>query len=186
MYARFLLVVICLAVTLSACSSYRPAGSAFHKVLTQPYTLDSGDRLRVVVFDQADLSNDYTVDQAGYLSMPLIGAVAARGATTGEVELSIARQLANGFIRTPDVTVEVAQYRPFFILGEVNSSGQYIYVAGMTVQNAIAVAGGFTARASQRYVDITRNVNGKIITGRVRLTDPVRPGDTIYVKERLL
>ncbi|HAT88036.1 polysaccharide biosynthesis/export family protein [Cohaesibacter gelatinilyticus] len=184
MIIRFFLL-LAIALGLSACSSYRPAGDAFHKSLIGPYQLDSGDRVRVIVYDQENLNNEYTVDQSGYISVPLIGDVTARGRHTTELAAEIATRLQNGFVRDPDVSVEIAQYRPFFIMGEVTNAGQYAYVTGMTVQTAIAISGGFTPRAKQRYVDITRQINGKIITGRVSLTDPVRPGDTIYVRERL-
>ncbi|WP_321449852.1 polysaccharide biosynthesis/export family protein [uncultured Cohaesibacter sp.] len=181
---RFLVILV-LVLTVSSCSSYRPAGDAFHKSLVGPYELDAGDRIRVTVFNQEDLNKEYLVDQAGYVSIPLIGNVAARGKPTSELAKIIAGKLANGYVRNPDVSVEIAQYRPFFIMGEVNSAGQYSYVSGMTVQTAVAIAGGFTPRAQQRYVDITRQLNGKILTGHVRLTSPVRPGDTIYIRERL-
>ena len=88
-------------------------------------------------------------------------------------------------LRDPDVTVEIDRYRPVFVMGEVGAAGQYSYVPGMTVQKAIAAAGGFSARAQQRDVDITRSVNGKVMTGRVVTSDPLLPGDTVYVRERL-
>jgi polysaccharide export outer membrane protein len=171
--------------TLSGCASYRPAPDAFHKAIERPYVLDAGDKVRVTVFDQQGLTNTYGVDQSGYISMPLIGAVAARGKTLQQLESAIAAKLRNGFLRNPDVSVEVAQYRPVFIMGEVGAAGQYSYVPGMTVQKAIAAAGGFSARANQDNVDITRQINGKIMTGRVPISDPILPGDTIYVRERL-
>jgi polysaccharide biosynthesis/export protein len=170
---------------LAGCSSYRPAGSAFHKTLVAPYQLDSGDRIRLIVYEQKELNTEYTIDQSGYISVPLIGNVAARGRQTTELAAEIARRLQNGYIRNPDVSVEIAQYRPFFIMGEVGKAGQYAYVSGMTMQTAVAIGGGFTPRARQTYVDVTRQLNGKILTGRVKLTTPVRPGDTIYVRERL-
>lgn len=170
---------------ISGCSTYKPVDEAFHAVLNLPYTLDAGDRLRVTVFDQLDLSNTYAVDKAGYLALPLIGSVAARGKTTKQLEASIASSLRKGYLKNPDVSVEVDRYRPFFIMGEVGTSGQYTYVPGMTVQNAIAIAGGFSARAEQGNTDITRQVNGKVMTGRVPISDPILPGDTIYVRERL-
>ena len=183
MLLRVFLLMI-LALGLSGCTGYRPAGDAFHKSLVGPYVLDSGDKVRVLVFNQTDLNNEHTVDQSGYINMPLIGNVAARGKQTSELAKDIAARLDNGYIRNADVSVEISQYRPFFVMGEVNTAGQYAFVTGMTVQTAIAIAGGFTPRAHQRYVDITRQINGKILTGRVALTSPVRPGDTIYVKER--
>ncbi|WP_319495960.1 polysaccharide biosynthesis/export family protein [uncultured Cohaesibacter sp.] len=176
---------IALALGISSCSSYRPAQDDFHKSLVGPYVLDSGDRIRLIVFNQEELNKEYTVDQSGYISVPLIGSVAARGKQTSELSKMIAQMLSNGYVRNPDVSVEIVQYRPFFIMGEVTTAGQYSYVTGMTVQTAVAIAGGFTPRAQQQTVDITRQLNGKILTGAVNLTTPVRPGDTIYVRERL-
>ncbi|MEM8650285.1 MAG: polysaccharide biosynthesis/export family protein [Pseudomonadota bacterium] len=177
--------LLILAVFAVSCAAYKPLDPAFHKALKQPYTLDSGDVLRVTVFSQEDLTNTYQVDKGGHLALPLIGSVAARGKTPKQMEGLIAAGLRNGFLRNPDVSVEVATYRPFFILGEVGTAGQYTYVPGMTVQTAIAIAGGFTARAQQADADVTRNVNGEIITGRVPISDPILPGDTIAVRERL-
>jgi len=180
------LLIMLLAISLlAACSGYRPAPPAFHEALYQPYILDAGDRLRITVFDQPDLTNTYSVDQAGYIAFPLIGSVPARGHTAKQMEQKIAQMLRNGFLRDPDVTVEIDRYRPVFIMGEVGSPGQYSYVPGMTVQKAVAAAGGFTPRAHQGTVDITREINGKVMTGRVVITDPLLPGDTVYVRERL-
>jgi len=178
----FLVLVLCTG--LAACSGYRQPPSAFHETLTLPYQLDSSDKLRIIVFGQTDLSNTYTVDQAGYISFPLIGTVAVRGKTQQELANLIAHKLRKGYLRDPDVSVEVDTYRPIFVMGDVQNAGQYNYVAGMTVQNAIATAGGFSSRARQQDVDITRQINGEIINGRVPISDPLRPGDTIYVRER--
>ncbi|MEM8750914.1 MAG: polysaccharide biosynthesis/export family protein [Pseudomonadota bacterium] len=184
-------LVSCLATSVSlvavtGCASrYQPAPPAFHEVLQQPYRLDAGDRLRITVFEQDDLTNTYVVDKAGYVAFPLVGSIPARGMTIKEIEGGIAKELAQGFIRSPDVSVEIDRYRPFFVMGEVGSAGQYTYVPGMTVQNAIAVAGGYSPRAYQQDVDITRQINGKVMTGRVPITDPILPGDTIYLRERL-
>lgn len=178
------LLVPALCLGLAACSGYRQPPTAFHETLTQPYQLDSSDRLRIIVFGQDDLSNTYVIDQAGYISFPLIGSVAARGKTQQGLASEIAVKLRQGYIRDPDVSVEVDTYRPIFVMGEVQEAGQYSYVAGMTVQNAIATAGGFSSRARQDDVDITRQINGEILNGRVPISDPVRPGDTIYVRER--
>ncbi|WDZ77818.1 polysaccharide export protein [Ensifer adhaerens] len=174
-----------LSMLLSGCTSYQPAPKAFSEATIQPYRLDSGDRLRINVFEQAGLSGTYTVDQAGYVAFPLIGTVASRGKTLPELEGMIAAKLRQGYLRDPDVTIEVDRYRSVFIMGEVGQAGQYAYVPGMTVQNAIAVAGGFSPRANQSNADITRKINGRIITGRVPITDAVLAGDTIYVRERL-
>lgn len=170
---------------LAGCSSYKPAPEAFHKVLEEPYRLGAGDRVRVTVFEQEGLTNTYSVDQSGYLSFPLIGAVPARGSTAQQLEGAIAAKLRQGYLRDPDVSVEIDRYRPIFVMGEVGAAGQYSYVPGLTVQKAVAMAGGYTARANQGSVDITRDINGKVLTGRVATSDPLMPGDTIYVRERL-
>jgi polysaccharide export outer membrane protein len=162
-----------------------PAKHAFHSSLVAPYRLDTGDELRVIVFGQADLTNTYTVDKGGTISMPLIGFVRARGRTTAEVESDVAARLRNGYLRKPDVSAEVARYRPIFVMGEVNAAGQYSYVAGSTIQTAIATAGGFSPRADQYAVKVTRTYNGEVETAKLRMTDPVMPGDTIYVTERI-
>lgn len=173
------------AFALSGCTGYRPAPAAFHESTIQPYHLGSGDQLRIAVFGQEGLTGTYNIDQAGYISFPLIGAMPARGKTTAELEAAIAANLRKGFVRDPDVSIQVDRYRAIFIMGEVGQAGQYNYAPGMTVQNAIAAAGGFTPRANQGNVDITRKINGKVITGRVPISDPVIAGDTIYVRERL-
>jgi polysaccharide biosynthesis/export protein len=172
-------------LVLAGCSTYRPAPAAFHEVLDQPYRLGAGDRIRITVFEEEGLTNTYSVDQSGYIAFPLVGAIAARGHSAQEIEGQIAAKLRQGYLRDPDVSVEIDRYRPIFVMGEVGAAGQYSYVAGMTVQQAIAAAGGFSARANQANVDITRDLNGKVMTGRVLTSDPLLPGDTIYVRERL-
>lgn len=149
-----------------------------------PYRLGPGDQLRVIVFGQENLSRIYLVDASGFVSLPLIGAVPARGSTTFELEDRIAAALRRKYVKDPKVTVEVERHRPFFILGEVRNAGQYPYVAGMTVQTAVAIAGGFTARARKSRVWITRPVNGASVTKKVPLSWPIHPGDTVTVKER--
>jgi polysaccharide biosynthesis/export protein len=148
------------------------------------YTLDSGDRLRIVVFGQDGLTNSYLVGASGSIDMPLIGSVVARGATTDQLASRIAEKLRAGFIREPHVAVEIEGYRPFFILGEVTQPGQYPYVANMTAETAVAIAGGFTPRALRISVILNRNFAGRQIRMSVPLTFPLRPGDTVNVQER--
>jgi len=178
-------LIVAVSAVMSSCTSYRPAPKAFNEATIQPYRVDSGDRLRVTVFDQKDLSTTYSVDQAGYISFPLVGAVPARGRTLQELEGQIAAKLKQGYLRDPDVSIEIDRYRSIFVMGEVGQPGQYTYVPGMTIQNAIAVAGGYTARANQSNADVTRKINGSVLTGRVTISNPVLAGDTIYIRERL-
>lgn len=182
---RLIVSAILASALLAGCTSYRPAPPAFHEALNQPYQLSAGDRVRVTVFEQEGLTNIYGVDQAGYIAFPLIGPVPARGSTLQQLESSIAAKLRQGFLRNPDVSVEIERYRPIFVMGEVGSAGQYSYVPGLTVQKAVAIAGGYTPRANQDDVDVTRDINGKVMTGRVVTSDPLLPGDTVYVRERL-
>jgi polysaccharide biosynthesis/export protein len=154
-------------------------------VIEEPaYMLDAGDKLRVVVFGQEGLSNSYSVDAAGFITMPLIGAVQAHGRSTTGLSRAIADKLRNGYIREPHVAVEIEAYRPFFILGEVTAPGQYPYVANMTAQTAIAIAGGFTPRADKKTVEVSRSADGQLHRGRVPLAFQIRPGDTVLVRER--
>ena len=149
-----------------------------------PYMLDAGDRIRVFVYGQPNLSRIYTIDGGGFISLPLIGAVKARAETTFDLERAITVQLAAKYIKDPKVSVEIATYRPFFILGEVRTAGQYPFVSGMTVQTAVAIAGGYSERANERHVIVTRRVNGVVEKLRVTPDMTVQPGDTINVRER--
>jgi len=148
------------------------------------YTLDSGDRLRVVVFGQEGLTNSYAVDSAGNITLPLIGPVRARGQTPREVSAALVARLRDGYLREPHVAVEVEAFRPFFILGEVAFPGQYPYVANMTVETAVAIAGGFSPRAYRRTVEVSRPINGMAVRETVPIATPLRPGDTVVVGER--
>jgi polysaccharide export outer membrane protein len=116
--------------------------------------------------------------------MPLIGSVSARGVTTDELSSRIAEKLRQGFIREPHVAVEIEAYRPFFILGEVTQPGQYPYVANMTVETAVAIAGGFAPRAFRRTVLVNRFIGGQQVRMTVPVTYVLRPGDTVNVQER--
>jgi polysaccharide export outer membrane protein len=170
----------------AASALYSYAGRATPAYPTQqgPYTLDSGDRLRVVVFGQDGLTNSYVVDASGHIAMPLIGSVAARGTTTDQLASAIGAKLRDGYIREPHVAVEVEAYRPFFILGEVTQPGQYPYVANMTAETAVAIAGGFGPRAFRRSVVLIRTYMGQQIRTEVPLSYQLHPGDTINVQER--
>jgi polysaccharide export outer membrane protein len=150
----------------------------------EPYFLDTGDRLRVFVYGQPNLSRLYTVDQVGNIAVPLIGSVQARGRTTVDLERQIAARLGREFVKDPQVTVDVAQNRPFFILGEVRLPGQYPFVSGMTIEQAVAIGGGYTERASKRSYRITRRMGALVDQIEAPGDYPLCPGDTVYVFER--
>ena len=148
------------------------------------YRLDAGDKLRVVVYGQEGLGNTYAIDPGGSITMPLIGVVPARRRTTAGLAAGIAAKLRNGYIRDPSVAVEIAGYRPFFILGEVAAPGQYPYVPNMTVESAVAIAGGFSPRARRDGVTLTHTDSSGSIRIVVPLGTAVSPGDTVLVGER--
>lgn len=149
------------------------------------YRLDSGDKVRIVVFGQDQMSDEYTVGDDGTISLPLVGQVKARGLSTAQLEAELKGQLERGGVLVnPSVTAEIETFRPFFILGEVAKPGQYPYVSGMTVLTAVAIAGGFTYRADKSKVSITRNAQGKAVEGLAQRIDDVAPGDVIVVDER--
>jgi polysaccharide biosynthesis/export protein len=181
-----ILLCLTMAVMLTSCAlpgTYRPDLLPF--VPDEPYTLGAGDRLRVIVFGQDTLSNSYSVDSLGRISMPLIGSVPVCGLNVRQVEHAIAARLRAGYVRDPHVSVEVEAFRPFFVLGEVTTAGQYPFVDGMTARTAVAIAGGFTARGYQDEVDVTRNIHGIQVTGRVPIDFPLRPGDIVNAQERI-
>lgn len=180
----FIAALALTAIALQGCARTHYQNELLEANAAAPYLLASGDRLRIIVFGQDSLSNSYAVDGAGRISMPLIGPVDAFGHSTTQLERLIEARLRGGYLREPKVSVEVEAYRPFFILGEVLTAGQYPFINGMTVQNAVAVAGGFGPRAARSSADLTRVINGAPVTGSVPLTYPVLPGDTITVRER--
>ncbi len=184
MRRRHFVQSLLLAALLSGCSGIHGRDDLMLAQADAPYQLASGDRLRVIVFGQESLSNSFSVDSVGNISMPLIGSVRAQGSTTQQLSTSIEARLRDGYLRDPRVSIEVEAYRPFFALGEVAAAGQYPFISGMTVEKAIAVAGGFTPRAAQSSVDLTRSVNGRSLTASVPLSFAVRPGDTLRVRER--
>ncbi len=177
--ASFCLV---LALSLGGCAGRYKADPI--ALADQSYAVSTGDRLRVIVYGQDSLSNSYTVDASGHISMPLIGSVRVDGMTPDMVRGAVEARLRNGYLRDPRVSTEVEAYRPFFILGEVTTGGQYPYVNGMTVQTAVAIAGGFGPRAAQSSAIVTRVQNGAQVTAEVPMNQPVRPGDTIRIRER--
>jgi polysaccharide export outer membrane protein len=178
--------LLCLAALLpvGGCMRARTTASLADPRAADAYTLATGDKLRIIVFGQDSLSNIYQVDASGRIAMPLIGPVQVGGMGTAAAALAIEGKLKGGYIREPKVTVEVDTYRPFFILGEVTTSGQFPYVNGMTIQTAVAIAGGFTPRADRNIAEVTRRTARGNVVGEVPITYPLRPGDTVVIKER--
>ena len=183
-----------LAIALIGCSggspgpaapvSLPPTTGAATADVTSTYKLGSGDKIRLTVFRDDSLSGEFTLDGAGNFAMPLIGEVQAAGLTTRELEARIRdKALAGDLLKDPQVSVQVLNYRPFYILGEIKAPGAYPYVNGMTVLNAVALAGGFSYRAKQSDFLLQRggsNVQGAEVSGDT----PLLPGDIVTVQER--
>lgn len=182
------LVAVLLAGLLAGCQS-GPAPRPEPKPAGAPdlsaYRLGIGDRVRVSVFGEPDLSLDADVDASGHMSYPLLGAVPAVRKTAGELARTIAAGLANGYLVNPDVRVTVIQYRPIFVTGQVARPGAYPYSVGLTVEKAITLAGGLTRIASERGVYLLPEDAPGSQRRRVRFDEPVLPGDTLLVEESL-
>lgn len=183
-------------VVLAGCSDDRPvttlpsggaapagADPAAVAMPTAVYTLGSGDRVKVVTFRHDDLSGEFQLDGNGNFALPLVGEINASGSTARELEQRIIAKLKDGFLVDPQVSVEVTNYRPFYILGEVTRPGSYPYVNGMTAIEAVTIAGGFTYRAKQNAFLMKRGgANSKGVL--VPPTQPILPGDIVEVEER--
>lgn len=149
------------------------------------YALGTGDRLRITVFGEPDLSGEFEVDGTGAISISLIGQVMAAGLTSQQLEQTITAKLADGYLRQPQVSAEIINYRPYYILGEVNTAGEYPYNSGLSVLNAVASAGGFTYRANKRVVYIKSMTGGDEVAYELNSQILVQPGDTIRIGERI-
>ena len=148
------------------------------------YRLGSGDKVQITTFGEPTLSGVFDVSGSGAVAVPLVGEVKAEGLTAAEFAEAVEAAFRDGFLKEPKVSVEVAAYRPFFIMGEVGKPGQYPFVNGLTVLNAVATANGFTYRADTHHVFIKRAKEA--VEHRLDLTTStaVEPGDTIRIRER--
>lgn len=176
-----------LMLALAACA---PAGSSLPPLPPPPqsgtYHLGPGDRVRVVVYGDKELSDVYAIGDDGQITLPLAGTLVARGRTPEALAAVIAQRLAlRGMIRDPSVAVEVASYRPIFILGEVARPGQYPYEPDMTVIAAVSLAGGYTYRAVKGYEAVVRTGAGGTQTGLTKPQDRLAPGDVITIFDRV-
>jgi polysaccharide export outer membrane protein len=181
-------VLVCLLTALALSGCMRRSAPVYAAPVPvaydAAYRLDAGDRLRIVVYGQEGLTNTYAIDAGGSITLPLIGAVRARGLTPAGLASEITGKFRNGYIREPSVAVEIEAYRPFFILGEVAAPGQYPYVPNMSVESAVAIAGGFSPRAKRDRVTLTHTDAAGSIRTIVPLGTPINPGDTVLVGER--
>jgi protein involved in polysaccharide export with SLBB domain len=185
--AGIFLAGICAALTLSACTTAPlPEGKGEYAVSTgHDYKLGPGDKVRVNVFGEQALSGEFIVANNGAVAVPLIGEVPAGGLTPTAFQTAVQEKLsATGMVKDPKVSADVIAYRPYYILGEVSKPGQYPYAIGLTVTKAVATAGGFTYRANDREVFITREGTGQEVPLNLTAASWIGPGDTIRVAER--
>lgn len=177
--SRFLigLIGVVFVLTFASLSPANAQGSGLYK-------LGPGDQIRVTVFGHEDLSGEFEIDGTGRLSLPLIQEVMADGLTFRQLEQVITDKLKPDFLINPRVSIDVLTYRPFYIIGEVKRPGSYAYVNGMTIVNAVAIAGGYTYRAQEDDVLIIRADDESREKLSVNHNDKVFPGDVIEVPER--
>ncbi len=148
------------------------------------YVLGTGDKIKLTVYGEADLSGEYEVSSTGVISLPLIGNIPVARHTVHDFEQAVASKLSEGYLRDPRVSAQVINYRPFFILGEVSKPGSYPYVNGMTIINAVALAGGYTYRADKKDITVTRANDPEKKDVHTTEEEQVLPGDVIRVPER--
>jgi polysaccharide export outer membrane protein len=182
---RSLAIAVALAGASACTHSAPPMEETVALNQNADYRLGPGDQLRVTVFGQEQLSGEFPVDAGGNVSIPLVGAVPARGLTQRELETRISDTLAKGYVKQARVSVDVLNFRPFYIIGEVQKPGQYPFANGMTAINAVAMAGGYTYRAKEDYVLITRMIDGRKQERSAPINTPVLPDDVVRVPERL-
>jgi polysaccharide export outer membrane protein len=166
------------------CANAADAATAPAATNAGDYALGSGDKLRITTFGEQDLSGEFEVGSTGKISMPLIGDIEVTGHTVSQVSKSIELKLSSGYLRDPKVNIDVMNYRPFFILGEVIKPGSYPYVNGMTVVNAVALAGGYTYRADKDGITIEHAGETGKKEQKIGETGAVVPGDIVRVPER--
>jgi polysaccharide export outer membrane protein len=161
-----------------------PAATTAALSVNDLYRLGPGDKLRIIVFGENELSGEFFVDDSGAIDLPLIGDVPATGVTVGEFEDRVVARFKEGYLRDPKVSIEVLNYRPFFIIGEVRNGGEYSYKSGLTIQDAVAMAGGFSYRANQKTVYIRRAGENDEQVYDATQRVPISPGDNIRIPER--
>ncbi len=170
------------APTSYAATVQQPAAAATSSVAA--YRLGSGDKVKVNVFGEADLSGEFLVGDNGRIDLPLIGAVQARGQTVTQFQNAVVARYSGGYLKDPKVSVSVLNYRPFFIQGEVGKGGEYPYKAGLTIQNAVAIAGGYTYRANTGKAFVRRAGQDREVEIQTNQRVAINPGDIIRVPER--
>jgi polysaccharide export outer membrane protein len=178
------LLVLAATAPIAGCGSSVPGGEPPVPLTGQPVPLGPGDRIHITVYGQDLMTNDYMVDRDGTVALPLAGRIKVGDMVTAEAEAAIRQKLAKGIVVKPNVTVDVVQYRPIYVIGEVNKPGAYDYTSNIVMINAVALAGGFTYRASKEGVTVLRGAEAKEQRYRATQTTGLQPGDVVVVPER--
>ena len=188
---NFAFVLVLTGTVLSACDGPRGITALNAETQAAPvlspntYRLTPGDKLKVTVFNETDLTGEFQVNERGNVAFPLVGEVQAANATPDEFQQRLTSRLRGKYVKNPRVSVEMTSYRPFNVLGEVRNAGQYQYRPGLTIQDAVALAGGFTYRANTRTVYVRRaDASGEVSVNTDGEKVPILPGDNIRVPER--
>lgn len=181
--SRYIVAIIsgCLA---ASCAGSGTLPDLSLSVSEANYTLGPGDRLRITVYGEEKLTGEYLVDGSGAISFPLIGTIDARNLSAPALADRLKAALSKGYLDNPSVAIDVLNFRPYYILGEVNKPGEYPFVEGLTVYSATAKAEGFTYRADEKRVFIRHKNGTQEVLYRLDGTTPVQPGDTIRILER--
>ncbi len=181
------LLSLLLVVAVAACSNTSVGNKPLASAASAPtaYNLGFGDRIAVTIYGEKDLTGEYEVDDSGSVAMPLVGAVKVADMQARDAEKAIARQLtAKGLVKDANVNVAVVRYRPVYIMGEVQRPGAYPYYSGITVMNMVALAGGYTYRASKGGIGVVRPTESEKEPQKAPETAYLAPGDIVIVPER--
>jgi polysaccharide export outer membrane protein len=155
-------------------------------IVDEDYKLGSGDKIKIVVYTEDDLGGEFLVDGSGQVQLPLLGQMQAAGLSIRDFEASIvAKFVAEDYLKNPRISVEVENYRPFYIIGEVKTPGQYPYISGMNALNAVALAGGYTYRADDSEIYLRRNGSTQEVRLPADQSTKIGPGDIIRIDERI-
>jgi polysaccharide biosynthesis/export protein VpsN len=191
MSMRFIFSVLVAAMTSSWClaadttAPTLPASIGTVSSDELSYRLGVGDVIRVDVHNEADLTLETQIPATGTINFPFLGTINGAGLTVAQLQSRITEGLRGDYLVKPTVNVRVTQYRPFYVRGQVRSSGGFPYILGLTVEKAVTVAGGFTDRASLRNIFLIKEGSKQDNKVKVNLDSPVAPGDTVIVEESL-
>jgi protein involved in polysaccharide export with SLBB domain len=186
-----IMLLLALGLTLVGCGgggNLGPVTEAEQKAIVDASMasprLQAGEKIRVTVYGEASLSGDFQIDPSGFISLPLAGTIKAAGLTQGELEQALAKKFRNEYLKNPKVTVTIAEFKPFYIIGEIEKPGAYAYTSGLNVLSAIAIAGGTTYRASKSSIMIQHPGESGLREYPLNASVPILPGDIIRIPQR--